>query len=111
MKRVEDEFNKKYEDFLDGQQNFAPSILKKRQAELQDLIEKNMAFKKEAQQLLKKAEKEALAPIKLKVMLAAAKVGQQRGYAFILNIDGDALPYVDSTMGEDITQAVKAELQ
>lgn len=111
MKRVEDEFNKKYEDFLDGQQTFAPSILKKRQAELQELIEKNMAFKKEAQELLKKAEKEALAPIKQKVKLAAAKVGQQRGYAFILNIDGDALPYVDSTMGEDITQAVKAELQ
>src|SRR3712207_3234162 len=37
MKRVEDEFNKKYEDFLDGQRNFAPSILKKRQAELQEL--------------------------------------------------------------------------
>src|SRR3712207_8703903 len=66
MKRVEDEFNKKYEDFLDGQRNFAPSILKKRQAELQELIEKNAAFKKEAQELLKKAEKEALAPLKLK---------------------------------------------
>ena len=100
MKRVEDEFNKKYEDFLDGQRSFAPSILKKRQSELQELIEKNMAFKKEA-----------LAPIKRKVQLAAAKIGQRRGYAFILNLDGDALPYVDSTMGEDITEAVKAELQ
>ncbi|MBO1363789.1 OmpH family outer membrane protein [Prevotella sp. A2931] len=111
MKRVEDEFNKKYEDFLDGQRSFAPSILKKRQSELQELIEKNMAFKKEAQDLLKQAEKEALAPIKRKVKLAAAKIGQRRGYAFILNLDGDALPYVDSTMGEDITEAVKAELQ
>ena len=111
MKRVEDEFNKKYEDFLDGQRNFAPSILKKRQAELQELIEKNAAFKKEAQELLKKAEKEALAPLKLKVKLAAAKIGQSKGLAFILNVDGDSLPYVDSTVGQDITEAVKAALQ
>ena len=32
MQRVEDEFNKKYEDFLAGQRDFAPSILRKRQA-------------------------------------------------------------------------------
>ena len=39
-KRVEDEFNKKYEQFLDGQRDFAPSILQKRQAELQEMMEK-----------------------------------------------------------------------
>ena len=37
-KRSEDEFNQKYEDFLEGMQNYAPTILKKRQAELQDFI-------------------------------------------------------------------------
>ncbi len=111
MKRVEDEFNKKYEDFLDGQRSFAPSILKKRQSELQELIEKNMAFKQEARELLKKAEKEAFAPLRMKVKLAAAKVGQRRGLAFIINLDGDTLPYVDSTMGDDITEVVKAEMR
>lgn len=45
MKRVEDEFNMKYEQFLEGQHDFAPSILQKRQAELQDLMQKNQAFK------------------------------------------------------------------
>ena len=30
-KRAEDEFNAKYEEFLDGQRSFAPSILEKRQ--------------------------------------------------------------------------------
>ena len=49
LKRVEDEFNVKYEDFLNKQKDFAPSILRKRQAELQDLIKKNVAFKEESQ--------------------------------------------------------------
>ena len=39
MKRVENEFNQKYEQFLEGQHDFAPSILQKRQAELQELME------------------------------------------------------------------------
>ena len=31
QKRVEDEFNKKYEEFLDGQREFPQTILQKRQ--------------------------------------------------------------------------------
>jgi hypothetical protein len=60
--RSEAEFNKKYEAFLDEQRDLAPSILKKRQAELQDMLERNIAFKDEAQRLLSEAEQEGYAP-------------------------------------------------
>ena len=43
--RVEDEFNRKYEDFLEGQRDFPRTILQKRQTELQELMEKNIKFK------------------------------------------------------------------
>ena len=39
MKRATDEFNLKYEAFLDGLKDFAPAIRMKRQAELQELME------------------------------------------------------------------------
>ena len=106
MKRVEDEFNQKYELFLEQQSDFAPSIRQKRQAELQELMEKNVAFKKEAQQLLAKAENEALTPLKKTVNAAITQIGQQRHLAFVINTDGGVLPYVDLTRGEDITEAV-----
>jgi outer membrane protein len=109
QKRVEDEFNKKYEEFLDGQKSFPKTILQKRQSELQELMEKNMAFKQEAQRLLKSAETDAMTPLREKLSAALAKVAQERGLAFILNTDGDALPYVDSTQGEDVTEYVKRE--
>ena len=51
-KRVETEFNTKYEEFLDGQRSYAKTILEKRQAELRELMEKNIAFKAEAAKLL-----------------------------------------------------------
>ena len=49
-------------------------------------------------------------PLHEKLKAALAKVGQQRGLAFILNTDGDALPYVDPAQGEDVTEIIKREL-
>lgn len=111
MKRVEDEFNKKYEDFLEGQRDFAPSILQKRQAELQELMEKNMAFKQKAKQLLKQAEEEAYQPLKEKLAHASLTVGKTKGLAFILNTDNNAVPYINAGIGEDVTSAIIAAMQ
>ncbi len=110
-KRAEDEFNIKYEEFLDGQRTFAPSILEKRQAEIRELMEKNVAFKAEAERLLQQAEKSAYAPLKSKIAAALQKIGKAKGYAFILNTDGNAVPYVDTTMGEDITALLKENVK
>lgn len=106
MKRIEDEFNQKYETFLEGQRDFAPSILQKRQAELQELMEKNAAFKEEARKLMAGAKKEALNPIKEKIKHAIKQVGKTKKLAFILNTDNNSLPYTDAVIGEDITQTV-----
>ena len=111
MKRVEDEFNRKYEDFLDGRNDFAPTILQKRQTELQELLKKNVAFKAEAQRLLQQAEVDALAPLKKKLQDVLDKIGSERGYAFILNTDGDACPYINPEMGEDVSLLVKEALR
>ncbi len=107
MKRVEDEFNRKYEEFLDGQSDFAPTILQKRQTELQELLKKNVAFKAESAKLLQQAEKEAYAPLREKLSRVLSQIGTDHGYAFILNTDGDALPFVNPEMGEDISELVK----
>ena len=110
MKRAEDEFNSKYEEFLDVQKDLVPAILRKRQAELQEMMQKNINFKNESQRLLKQAEADAFAPVKNKLYNALTKVGQAQGYAFILNTDGDACPYINPEMGEDATELIKEAL-
>ena len=110
-KRAEDEFNVKYEEFLDGQRTFAPSILEKRQAEIRELVEKNVAFKAEAERLLQQAEKEAYTPLKNKISVALQRIGKAKGYAFILNTDSNAIPYVDTMMGENITALLKENVR
>lgn len=106
-KRAGDDFNKKYEDFLDVQRDLAPTIRQKRQAELVDLMEKNSAFQKEAERLMRQAENDAMTPLYRRIDDAAARLGRERGYAFILNTDNHNLPYADPTMGEDVTEVVK----
>lgn len=110
-KRVEEEFNSKYEEFLEGQRSFAPTILEKRQAELRDLLEKNMAFKAEANRLLQQAEKDALAPLKKQIDAVLEKVGIAKDFAFILNTDNNTVPFINASMGEDITELLKANLK
>ena len=110
-KRVETEFNSKYEEFLDGQRSYAKSIFEKRQAELREMMEKNIAFKAEAARLLKKAEEEAYAPLKAKMNAALQQIGKENGFAFILNTDNNATPYLSAEMGVDITEALKEKIK
>ena len=111
QKRVEGEFNKKYEDFLEGQHDFPPTILQKRQNELQELLDKNIAFKKESQRLLAEAKEKALAPLKQRLADALARVGSARDFAFILNTDANAAPWINVEMGTNVTEAVKIALK
>lgn len=110
-KRSEQDFNAKYEEFLAGQRNFVPSILNKRQQELRELMEKNIAFKAESQRLLKQAEEEAYAPLKAQIQETLSAIGEKKGYAFILNTDNNSTPYINKAMGEDITQLLLEKLK
>jgi outer membrane protein len=110
-KRVEDEFNRKYEDFLEGQREFPKTILQKRQTELQELMEKNIAFKESGRAELIQAEKDLLAPLKIRLIELLGKIGRERGYAFIYDTDTKALPFLNPAMGEDINQLVKNALK
>ena len=109
-KRVEEEFNRKYEEFLEGQREFPKTILQKRQTELQELMEKNIAFKEESRQQLAKAEEEAMSPLKVRLSEAIAKIAAERGLALVVNTDSNACPFINPEMGEDINELVIAAL-
>ena len=111
LKRVEDEFNRKYEEFLDGQKDFPKTILYKRQTELKELMERNVTFKANSRRELAEAERTAMAPLRQTLNATLAEIAKERGFALILNTDADACPYIDPLMGEDINQLVHDALQ
>lgn len=110
-KRAEKEFNDKYEDFLEGQSNFPPTILQKRQSELQELMKKNIAFNEESRKLLEAAENDIYTPLHDKLAAILKTIGTKKGYAFIINTDNHACPFVNPAQGEDINQLVKDNMK
>ena len=50
-----------------------------------------------------KAQKEIMQSVKVRLKEVIAKIGKDRKYAFILNTDNNACPFVDGEQGEDIT--------
>lgn len=106
LKRAEDEFNRKYEEFLDGQKEFPRTIMLKRQTELKDLMERNMAFKQTTRQELAKAETDAMTQLRQQLNEALATIARKRGYALIINTDSNACPFIDPTKGEDINKLI-----
>lgn len=111
LKRVEGEFNQKYEAFLEGQKDFPRTILLKRQTELQQLLQQNLEFKRQGLKDLEKAEEEALAPLHVKLTEAIAKVAKEKGLALVVNTDSRACPFIDSEMGVDLQEEVSKVLR
>ena len=108
---MEDEFNRKYEEFLDGQHDFPKTILQKRQTELQELMEKNIRFKDQSRLELSEAERQAMAPLRIRLIELLSTVGRERDYAFIYDTDTKALPFLNVSFGEDINQLVQDALK
>ena len=110
MTRVENDFNIKYEEFLDGQASFPKTILQKRQSELQEMLDKNIAFKKESQQMLKKAKDDAVKDLYKVIDAVVETIAQKRGMALVIDTDKESVTFINPIMGEDITEDVKALL-
>jgi outer membrane protein len=104
-------FKRQFAEYLQGQKDFPQSIMLKRQRDLQEALEKSLAFREEAERLLKQAETEALAPIKSRLNNAIRMVGGAYNLDYIYNLDTNAMPYVNPALIMDVTTLVEQQLQ
>lgn len=108
--RSEQEFQRKFAEFLQGQKDFPQSILRKRQLELQDLMEQSISFREQSRKLLAEAERQMQQTVCKRLDAAIQVVGARRGLLFVLNTDGYALPFVHPQASVDVTADVLKEL-
>lgn len=104
-------FRRQFAEYLQGQKEFPQSIMLKRQRDLQEALEKSLAFRDEAERLLKQAETEMLAPIKARLANAIKMVGGAYNLDYIYNVDINAMPYVNPALVMDVTKLVEQQLQ
>jgi outer membrane protein len=110
IERSEREFNQKYTDFIEEQSQFPDNIRIKRHKELQELMEKAMAFKKEINDAMREARHEMMKPLHDKVNEAVMKVCIEGNYDYILDMDDRTYIAINPQSGTDVTSLVKQEL-
>lgn len=106
---MQNEYNKKYSDFITYQRNLAESIKLRRMQELTDLESRIQNFTKLAQKDIEEHEQLLLEPIKEKVNNAIKAVGVEYDFTVIYDLDDSGIVFV-SPGAIDANPLVKKKL-
>jgi len=109
LKSMQDELQKKGEAFEKEQATLPENIKQRRQQELQDMYQKIQQSYQDNQQALAQAQQEKMQAITTKVLDAIKQIGQTGGYVYIMEM-GAGIPYISTTLSDDVTAQVKAKL-
>lgn len=109
MQRTQEEFNKKYQEFLAQADSLPRNIAERRQKELQDMDQRQQQFQQEVYQSMQKAQQDALTPIYQKLETAIQAVGKAEGVIYIFDIARTPVAYIGAE-SVDLTAKVKAQL-
>lgn len=105
-RKSEEEFQRKFEEFLQGKDEFPKTILEKRQNELQSILEANANFRIKVQELLAEAEKSLMTDVRAEMTDAIAVVAQDKGVSIVFDLDNGSVPYILSGLAVDLTADV-----
>ena len=104
---MNDEIQKKYQDYQANEATMVDAVKQIRQQELQEMQQRIQLFYQTAQEDIQKKQTELLAPIHEKMAKAIKAVGEREGYTYIF--DSAAMVHI-GTDAKDVTPAVKKEL-
>ncbi|MDR2120253.1 MAG: OmpH family outer membrane protein [Tannerella sp.] len=105
---MEDEYTKKYSEYIAQQDSLTENIKLRRQQDIQGLQTRIQNYVPVAQQEIEKRQEALLAPIQEKLQNAIKAVGEERGYTYIFNPQAllyrsdnaiDATPFVKEKLG------------
>ncbi len=104
---MQEEFNKKLQDFQQNQATMTDGVKEFRQQELAEMEQRVQLFLQTAQQDIKKKQEEYLQPIQEKMNKAIKAVGERGGFTYIF--ESGTLHYI-SNDAIDLMSEVKKEL-
>lgn len=110
IKIMQDELQKKSDDYQKEQANLLDNIKQRREQELQELYQRLQQSYQDNQAAIQKAQQEKLGAIQEKVMAAVKKVGEAGGFVYIVDTSTGAIPFVNTTLSTDITDQIKKEV-
>ena len=109
LKSMQDEFQKKFEDYQKNGTTLPDNIKQRREQELQDMDNKIRQSYQDNQQALAKEQQDRLQAISTKILEAIKQVGTAGNYVYIMDVTS-GIPYISTTLSTDVTAEVKKKL-
>lgn len=102
----ENELTRAYVSFLDGQREFPEPILRKRQKDLQELVDKSMVFRVQIKEWLAQVKDSLFAPLTSSLEASAEQVALYNNLSYVINVDGDTYTFINPRFGINIDSAI-----
>lgn len=103
IERNELELTRFYVAFLDGHRDFPEPILRKRQKELQMMIDNSVVFRDQLKQWLKHAKDSLCGPSYEAVDSALGRICREYSLTHAIDVDEKVYKYINPEFGQDIT--------
>ncbi len=110
IERSKREFERQYIDFMLEQDYLSPSIVAKRQKELQLLMDNNAEFRDKVQSELETKRDELLLPLKNKLMKAVSEISMEQDLDYVIDTGKGAYLFINPDKGVDISEVVYKKL-
>jgi outer membrane protein len=94
LKVMQNDYNKKYSDFISYQTSMAENIRLRRMQELYELERQINDFMKLAQQDIESQEKALMDPLRREIKDAVYRIGVERGFVCIYDLANPAIAFV-----------------
>ena len=107
LKLMQDELQKKTEEYQKEQANLLENVRQRREQELNDLYQRMQQSYQDNQPSLQKAQQDKMGAIQQLVLDAVKKIGETGGYVYVIDTNAGAIPFVNTALSTDITADVK----
>ena len=104
------EFEKKSLEFEQLQDSLSENLLKRRQEELQNIYMRLQQIERETPQTMQQEQQKKFAKVAGILNDAIQAVGTEGGYVCVFDISNGTMPYVSTTLCDDLNAKVKAKL-
>lgn len=109
LKSMQDEYQKKGQEYEKLPTSTPANIKQRREQELQEMMQKIQQTYQDNQQALQKEYQDRMQVVSNKLVEAIKAVGQAGGYVYIMDLTS-GIPYISTTLSTDVTAEVKAKL-
>lgn len=106
IERSKREFERQYVNFILEQDHLSPSIVVKRQKELQLLMDNNVEFRDNVQSELETKRDSLLNPVKMKLLEVISEVCTNQGLDYVIDTGSGAFISINQNKGVDISASV-----